>query len=413
MKKFWFYLEPYSFVFEGKQGIVIYNTLNGKIIQCNDDLIVHDILNQLKERDSGYCTLLTQDQINNKSVEDFVENIRNTFSGDIIDCDLSHGKPFILKPILNLLNDPEKTLQGKGYTLRENVLDYVHEVNIYINTDCTQGCSSCKDYYKQFLCCTECNTKFLLSVEEYKILFDYLSVIGVQKINILGGNLSQNSLFYSLLQLIEHYRFKKYIYLSYKNIKPNFISQMKDIDGLTVYILVEELFELNIFHSLMKYSDIRSVKWQFIVSTEKEYYDVNKLTDELGIDGEIIPFFNKKNIDFFEKYVYLELDDILSEPISRQKIYSRQVLNENLFGKLTVMPDGDVYANVNNLMLGNIKNNRLNELIYKEIARSDSWLKKREGKPCSSCTYRFLCPSPGNYELVMEKLDLCHVLSNE
>jgi len=30
MKKFWFYIEPYSFIFEGKQGLLLYNTLNGK-----------------------------------------------------------------------------------------------------------------------------------------------------------------------------------------------------------------------------------------------------------------------------------------------------------------------------------------------------------------------------------------------
>ena len=63
MKKFWFYLEPYTFVFEGKQGTVVYNTLNGKVVRCENDIVVNDILCQLKERNSGYCTLLTQEQI--------------------------------------------------------------------------------------------------------------------------------------------------------------------------------------------------------------------------------------------------------------------------------------------------------------------------------------------------------------
>lgn len=413
MKNYWFYLEPYSFLFEGKQGIVIYNTLNGKVVRCENDIVVSDILSRLKERDSGYCTLLTQDQISIKGVKDFVDNIRSTFSGDIIDCDLSDGKPFILKPILNLLNDPKKTQQEKGYTLRENVLDYIHEINIYLKTDCAQGCSFCNDYYKQFLCCTKCSTYSLLNIEEYKMLFDHLSVIGIQRINILGGDLSHNLLFNELLDLIEHYRFKIYLYLSYSNIDTHFVSMIKNMDNVNVCILVEESYKINILHFLIKKLNLKSVKWLFIVSAEKEYNGVIQLIEESGITGEIMPFYNKNNIDFFEKYVYLELDDILSEPISRQTIYSRQVLNENLFGKLTIMPNGDVYANVNNPMLGNIKEQRLNEFIYKEIATSDTWLKKREGMPCSSCTYRLLCPSPGNYELVIKKLNLCNVLSNE
>lgn len=414
MKKFWFYLEPYTFVFEGKQGTVVYNTLNGKVVRCENDIVVNDILCQLKERNSGYCTLLTQEQISSKEIKDFVDNIRSTFSGDIIDCDLSDGKPFIIKPILNLLNDPKKTQQEKGYTLRENVLDYVHEINIYLKTDCAQGCSFCNEYYKQFLCCTESSTSYpLLNIEEYKMLFDHLSVIGVQKINILGGNLSQNLLFKELLKLIENYHFKTYLYISYSNIDLHFVSLMRNIDNVNVCILVQETNKMNIIFSLIKNIDLRSVKWLFIVSSEKEYSNVSQLIEESEIVGEVIPFFNNENIDFFEKYVYIELEDILSEPISRQKIYSRQVLNESLFGKLTIMPNGDVHANVNNPILGNIKLQKLNELIYKEIATSDSWLKKREEMPCSSCTYRLLCPSPGNYELVMNRLNLCNVLSDE
>lgn len=87
-------------------------------------------------------------------------------------------------------------------------------------------------------------------------------------------------------------------------------------------------------------------------------------------------------------------------------------MNENFFGKLTIMPNGDVYANVNANVLGNLKSNSLNELVYKEISQKESWFLKRENKPCSDCAYKLLCPSPSNYELAIGKMNLCNILSD-
>ena len=77
---------------------------------------------------------MTEEQLEHPAVLNFVSELRDTFSGDFIDTSLSKGKPFIFKPILNLLNDPEKVKDEKGYTLREDVLECVHEVNFYFSS---------------------------------------------------------------------------------------------------------------------------------------------------------------------------------------------------------------------------------------------------------------------------------------
>ena len=99
-------------------------------------------------------------------------------------------------------------------------------------------------------------------------------------------------------------------------------------------------------------------------------------------------------------------------PIGKQQIFTRQVMNENFFGKLTIMPNGDVYANVNVKVLGNLKSNSLNELVYKEMSQKESWFLKRENQPCCDCVYKLLCPSPSNYELAIGKMNLCTILSD-
>ena len=85
-----------------------------------------------------------------------------------------------------------------------------------------------------------------------------------------------------------------------------------------------------------------------------------------------------------------------------------QMLNTNNFGKLTIMPDGLVYANVNNKPLGCVEDTPYS-LVHNELIKGQSWLKIRDMKPCCDYVYQWLCPSPSNYELVIGKSNLCHV----
>jgi pseudo-rSAM protein len=85
-----------------------------------------------------------------------------------------------------------------------------------------------------------------------------------------------------------------------------------------------------------------------------------------------------------------------------------QTLNTNDFGKLTILPNGSVYSNVNMEPLGTIENT-VYSLVYKEITKGQSWFRIRDQAPCYDCVYQWLCPSPSNYELVIGKPDLCHI----
>ena len=47
MKSDWLYLESYSFIFEGVQGLIIYNTLSGSVVTDNRDFEVKDFIRKL------------------------------------------------------------------------------------------------------------------------------------------------------------------------------------------------------------------------------------------------------------------------------------------------------------------------------------------------------------------------------
>lgn len=409
MKTYWFYLESYTFILEGRQGMLTYNTLNGAVVRDGGRKEIRTLLEQLQLPVNGYCIRITEEQLENKEIQSFITEIRNTFSGDWIDCELSQRKPFIFKPRLNLLDDPEKTILEKGYTLREDLLQYLHEVTIQLDTPCRSTCIHCAEYHKQSLFCTHESVPEVLDTKEYIPLLDRLSTLGIHHINITGGNLAESGRFRDLLQIAGSYTFQVHLYTYYENVDPGLIALLKNNDKFVLTLLCEGIPEEEQIQTALSYTQDAVCNWHFLISSGEEYEQINRIREEFGLPGEIIPFYDGQNEDFFRQYIYMDVDDILAEPISKQQIFRRQVMNENLFGKLTIAADGTVYSNRNKPALGNIRTNTLNELVYKEIAEKNCWLWKREDTSCHDCVYKLLCPPPGNYELVLEKSNLCHI----
>lgn len=410
MNKYWLYLEPYSFIFEGIQGAIIYNTLNASILMIENENEIMGIIKQLKSPSSGYCVEISEKTLENKVFYDFVNKLRNTFTGDVIDQTLSDDKPFIMKPILNLLHDPEKSENIKGYTLKENLLHYIHEVTIHLEITCNSECSFCKDFHKQCVFCTENIDGKILEINDYSALFNRLNIIGVRRVNLIFGKVDYD-IYSDLIQLSKNCNFQIYIYIHYSNISDEYVDFLNG-KNIVLVILLDNLVKKESLLKLVNLNFGFRAEYIYLVTSEKDIEISIELAEEFGLDFTTIPFYTKKNDTFFEDYVFLNLDDIESETVSKRQIFARQTLNEILFGKITIMQNGDVFANVNKSLLGNIKKASLNEFIYKEFASKESWLMKRDKSPCLECVYRYICPSPGNYEIVLRRFNLCHIYNN-
>jgi len=150
-------------------------------------------------------------------------------------------------------------------------------------------------------------------------------------------------------------------------------------------------------------------EWEFLIISVQTYEKAMAIIDELHLeDFQIIPYYNGKNLEFFEDNVYLTEEDLQNPGLKKREVFAHQVLNTNDFGKLHILPDGKIYASLYHKPLGTIDDD-VRELIYKEMDKGTSWRRKRDMKPCSDCVYRWLCPSPSDYELAIDKTNLCHV----
>jgi pseudo-rSAM protein len=112
---------------------------------------------------------------------------------------------------------------------------------------------------------------------------------------------------------------------------------------------------------------------------------------------------------FFKENIFLSKEDILSTHISIKNIFANQSINIFDFGKINIMPDGNVFSNLNHPSLGNIYTSSIYDLVRKELFEGKSWLRIRNQAPCNECVYQWLCPPPTNYEIAIGYTNLCHV----
>lgn len=404
-----FYLEPYTFLFRSRSMSVVYNTLNSAYIVCPNHPTVQHILEQWEDAANGYGTELNEETLKDETVQLFVNNVRDTFSGDCVEIDKEQPKPYIFKPTLFLNTDIRIKEEQNKVSLGERVLQNLHEVTLFFSSSCMQNCAACSSYYRQMNHCTVCHED-VLKIEDYIRLLRQLQICGIQRVNLLaGGNPLLNSYIRKLSLEFSESTFKKHLYLEYNFLDDEYITFAQQTNSILEISVHPEDLGNQLIDCMRKYHyDI--VRWNLIVSAETDMEQLENLNLPEGVSIQVRPFYTGSNYAFFRDFVFSDLEDILAVPIDRKTIFRHKVLNDNFFGKLTVFPSGEVFANVNCSALGNIQESSLKELVYRELTEQNVWLRVRSKEtPCKQCINKDLCPSISNYELVIGKNNLCNV----
>ena len=400
-----FYLEPYTFIWNNESNILIYNSLSKEKVLIESTPRLLEIASSLQLVDNMYRITLDNTELKRPDVNEFVSKVREIFAGDIIQKSQIQAFPIIFPPKLNFQKDMDRIKEDDFVFLGDDILKYLKEVNIHVDGDCTNDCKDCGTIYKQYNSCTRCNSE-LTSLELIEFI-NRLSFTGISKLNIIGNRILESDKFdiikdhcYSLNQNVS-------FNMHYLNIRDN-VYKLKDSDA---NVIVNFPIKEKCFNDLILASKKYELKanYTFYITTETEYELSEELARLLELENfSIFPIYNKQNIDFFKNFVFMNTKDLLEQSLSKRQIFAHQKCNVNDFGKLILMPDGNIYANLFHEKIGHIQDD-LKNIIYSEIANNKSWLRIRNMIPCKDCVYQWLCPSPSNYELVIGKPNLCHV----
>ena len=403
-----FYLYIYPFVYvnlDSPNGVFLYNTMNGQSLESRSTILKKLIEDVYKRNTLGY-TIFDNELLRDEEVSSFVEEIQTKKMGNILNTSATTRIPAHLTPILNLQQDIEK--QNIDSLKNHGLLNYLNEINIYLNNICSLNCLHCNQKVYQFRSCIKNLHISELTFENCRILFSQIQHAPLRRINILGGNILNYSQWQPLSDLLYDYVDKIYLYIHYKLLSiPSSFSILNHKCKFVVLVTfpVEKEYLKKIVLDTKE-----NVKYTFIIRDESEYTKSISFIDSYKITQyKIVPFYDGKNYLFFKDFIFMSKKDILETRLTMREIFRNQKLNSGNFGVLHILPTGEVKANLNAGVLGNIESNSILEIIEQELKINTAWRKVRNGKPCSNCFYRWLCPAPTDYELAVDKANLCHI----
>ena len=405
----WFYLESYTFLFYSKNQYVIYNTLNSTYIDCSlYGKTINTVLSILHNTNKTYCVGIYEYQLRDSQFTEFIKKIRNTFSGDIIK-NIRGIPPFISKPILRILHHPNNPKTKEYNLLGENALFHLHEVTFYLENQGFDLNPMYKDCYKQFLYPTY-TEKQKLSHAKYLEIIEQLSICQIDKINIIPATIEKKELFSYLLSLSRQYSIKTQIILPYKKYNKEDLKQLLTNPQFSIMIMVHLPVDYEELNSYINLFNEYNITWTLIASNKNDVIFLSKNNLGKFTNVDYIPWYTGDNMDFFKEYIYNDFKDIIEQKNTKQHIFRKQILNDNLFGKLTIFPTGEVYSNVNFPTIGNIQDQKLSEIVYSEIENYfKPWFFTRDYVSCKNCVNKYLCPSISNYEIVANEYNMCYL----
>lgn len=405
--KNWLYIEPYSLIFKTDSECLIYNTLDYKstLLDINDD--TKEIVESLV---SDKCIVFTDEMSLKKNVIHFVEQVRKTYNGDVVSIDTNEAiRPAFFSPIINNQREFEKLDSYTWMNMNSQIMNYLEEIYVYINgIQATKDISP--DLYKQIPCYIE--TTDCIDPQQLVAFFDGINDKQVNKINILGGDLFNCDKIENILEIVNEKASIINYYYRYDQWKPEYLKFIKDDNvKLTIIIPIELIKDIPVDPEIIKSISVekKDAEFIFLIQSDDEIEVAEKIIKRYSLKNiQWKPVYNGNNILFFQENIYTDKIDFNEIKLSKRQIYSNQKINNNDFGRITILPDGKVYANLNFSPIG-IISDRIQDLLYLELKNGNSWLRIRNQAPCADCVYRYLCPPPSNYELIIDKPNLCHV----
>lgn len=383
-------LSPDTFIWINKHDGVVYNAKYHKAFEFKMTTQLYDLCLRLLDYDNLYSVEYNDDN-NDSSIIHFIEDVVAIGAG------LSHEENkiiFSLPPLLNIQHDYAmqelRDFESQDYALR-----YLTKIVLYIGGECDENIFYMQTEYP-------INTK---SVLRYTDIVDFIQ--------------STNSRYISEICIVfsdlYHYTELDILLECLVNLNLNITICLRDQDSPEIIkrlilsfpeIKVKLLYKPGNLRANLNLLDCNVVH-TFLISSEEDYARVDSISGKYSDEKiDFIPVYTGKNYDFFRDNVLLTKEEILSSNLTRRGVYMHQVLNTNYFGTLFVMPNKKVFSSVLSPPLGNISDS-IYSLILEEMSKNYSWRKTRNQTHCKDCVLKYLCPSPSNYEKLMNLKCIC------
>ncbi|MEI6683043.1 MAG: TIGR04150 pseudo-rSAM protein [Bacteroidota bacterium] len=399
----WLVLEPFVHAVVRDNNVLLYNTLGKNHLLYRQEAEITQIVRQLIIPENGYVAKLTTVELENPRVVRFIADLRKKFMGDLFDPQWSDSRPFNIVPL--------PILKGGILPVEQQLV----EVTFQVNTSDLPDLKTYKEASRQFTFpvfadspCQEMPVDMIRSVAAQMETLPFATV------NFCGTGILDDPRFGGYRRIFGKTSFRRKYHVNLRHL----IIPLTFIPGKNEHLALYFTFppdqqQLDLLQlAVQSYAKHPGVEFNFIVQESREVDYASELISGLGIKhAGFKPYLNGENIRFFEDQVFMSESDIYGSKPGRNEVFSRISMNQNDYGKLTIFPNGDVYANVNDPLLGNLASHTVAELAGREHETGISWKRRRmDVEPCSHCLYQFLCPPVSSYEIMTRRFNFCHIL---
>ena len=402
MKKYWLILYPDTFLWVKQNRGCIYNAKNYKKIYFENKGELSDLAETLLDIDQLYRVDLSEELLQKPQIKKWVNEIISSESGQLVLDDGLNKRPVSMKPELKVQDDVKYYEWEHKRGIDGNVINNLHKIIIHIN-----GSNYGNIAYTKQTVYHPVQTSSILDHGSISSFVKNARACSYLREMALVGDVASYPNFKGLLSDILDFGFRRISVYCLDNDFLKYIETNQDWENKAISYTVL-VSDYSVIEKLMKaIKQLPPVSFIFLIRSEKEYENANSCieTNELS-KVEIVPIYTEENSSFFENNLYIDSESISEIELSKRQVFIQQKLNIFSFGNLIVLPDGKIYANLNDPSIGTI-NDTPHSVVYRELTEGKSWLKIRNQEPCCNCIFQWLCPSPSNYEAVIGKLNLC------
>ncbi len=400
MKKYKLILDSDTFLWINNNEGLIYQSENFRAFVFSLSSKLDEICWHLLAIEHLYTVELTEDELNDGDVHYFADQLVDMGAGQLLLNNSTDKGTVSLMPVLKIQDQINDFVWKHEQGIGGSIIQHIHELTFYIN-----GSKYGNDhYYLQTIfprndALTLISEKILRFIRNSRNLF-------LSNINLVGDIFSYPG-YEELLNNIIIFDIPVTIFITAGDFfdHEKQIKKIKWHNKIRFNILVDQKVNINRLVAVLNDIDVSFLP-TFLIFSEQDYLRVEQISTTFN--GNIVPLYDGQNIDFFESSIFISQEDILASGLSKREVFMRQAANIHHFGKLTILLDSKVYADVNQVPLGTIDDTPYS-LVYKEFTEGKSWFRIRDLAPCKDCIYQWLCPSPSNYETVIGRPDLCHV----
>ncbi|MBC8314965.1 MAG: TIGR04150 pseudo-rSAM protein [Bacteroidales bacterium] len=416
----WLFLEPYVHLLRQKGTLFLYNSVTKVALEFTQSSAVYKLAGQLEKPVNGCVIPISANQLKDHEILNFINKLRDTFMGDLLDPAWSKGKPVNIFPEVIVKHSLEKKKNVKAYLTPDlDPRNYIQELTLFVITDSVKKLAPFSNAFLQFsfpACCT--STQEVMKIKLADSIMHEINNYTPTLIHISGSNIFSYPDLEELINLMATSPFQKKYHLISKNWEAETVNRIlaQKNTNLALYITFPTHPDIiaSDLRTLRESKLLKKIEFNFVISDDDELQMSQEIIQILDLENIYFkPYFTGENLEFFRENIFVSREEILAAQPDQQQVLSRLSINETDYGKFSITPDGAVYANLNDPELGNASKYSFIQLIEREIDSGVSWGRARKKvTPCKDCIYHFLCPPISSYEIFMKRFNFCDVVPN-